>query len=104
MLKPQVYIHRKWIGDLDFDSDNAWSLWEQTYEKYILDIAAMANESQVEMICIGTEIKHSAEGGHNFGAISFKNCAKSIPANCVIAPIGINIALFPSGMSLTTLV
>ena len=61
MLKPHVYIHRKWIGDLDFDSDSAWSLWEQAYEKYILDIAAIANESQVEMICIGTEIKHSAE-------------------------------------------
>jgi len=66
MLKPQVYIHRKWIGDLNFDSDSAWSLWENAYEKYILDIATMANESHVEMICIGTEIKHSAEGRPQF--------------------------------------
>ncbi len=57
MLKPQVYIHRGWVGDLDFESEAEWQIWEATYEDYLFELLALAEREQVEMFCLGTEFK-----------------------------------------------
>ena len=59
LLKPQVYIHGSWIGDMDFDNENDWLRWEQDYEKFIMAFLEIAIEQNVEMFCIGTEYKIS---------------------------------------------
>jgi len=61
MLKPQVWIPGNWTGTLDFQTDNDWSKWEQDYERYILQFAAIADTMQVELFCIGTEFRTSIE-------------------------------------------
>jgi hypothetical protein len=57
MLKPQVWIPRGWTGDMDFEQDTAWVSWEKDYQAYILPMAALAQEQQVDLFCLGTEFK-----------------------------------------------
>ena len=57
MLKPQVWLHGKWIGDLEFDSEEKWEKWESDYRNYIMHFAQLAEKHDVEMYCIGTELK-----------------------------------------------
>ena len=57
MLKPQVYIHNSWVGDVDFDSEEEWVEWEKAYSEYVHFYGKMAAEHNVELFCIGTEYK-----------------------------------------------
>ncbi|MCC6815876.1 MAG: hypothetical protein IT267_05650 [Saprospiraceae bacterium] len=61
MIKPQVYIHSEWTGDLEFSSIEDWIKWENDYENYIMTFVKLAKEYKVEMICIGTELLKSTE-------------------------------------------
>ncbi len=57
MLKPQVYVPRSWTGHLDFPSAADWEKWEAEYQAYILPMAELAQQHDVELFCIGTEFK-----------------------------------------------
>ncbi len=61
MLKPQVYIHDSWTGEMEFKTELEWQKWESEYEKYILTFAKIAQEYKVELFCIGTEFVKSSE-------------------------------------------
>lgn len=60
MLKPQVWVGGGWIGGLDFPTDADWEKWEKGYENYVLPIVKIADSMNVELFCIGTEVKMSA--------------------------------------------
>jgi hypothetical protein len=66
MLKPQVWCRGQWTGNLDFASPEEWSLWEQDYRKYILTYAAIAAETNADLLCIGTEFRVSIEKRAHF--------------------------------------
>ena len=57
MLKPQVWMHHGWVGDMDYASDKEWHQWEEEYKAYILRFAEIASRQSVEVFCIGTEFK-----------------------------------------------
>lgn len=57
MLKPQVYIPGSWVGNLEFDTPEKWAAWEADYRRYILEMAALAEEYDVQLFCIGTEFR-----------------------------------------------
>jgi len=57
MLKPQVYIHGAWVGDVTFDNEAEWLEWEKGYSEYIHFYGRLAFENDVELFCIGTEYK-----------------------------------------------
>ena len=59
MLKPQIYIPGSWPGALDLQEED-WLKWEQSYRKFILDFAAIAEKQEVDLFCIGTELDISA--------------------------------------------
>ncbi len=61
MLKPQVYIPGGWIGDLGFKNDADWEAWETNYREYIFFFLDIAIEEEVEIFCIGTELKKSTK-------------------------------------------
>lgn len=61
MLKPQVYMHRDWVGDTDFDTEKEWQAWEDSYRQYIMTFARIAAEENIAMFCIGTEYKIAAQ-------------------------------------------
>ena len=56
MLKPHVWItHGEYTGDFKLTSEEDWIKFENSYTKYILDFAAIAETQKVEVFCIGTE-------------------------------------------------
>lgn len=57
LLKPQVYIHGAWVGEVEFDNETDWLAWEKGYSEYIHFYANMAADNEVDMFCIGTEYK-----------------------------------------------
>lgn len=57
MLKPQLWSHTGWIGDQKFESDEEWTEWEKSYTAFISYFAKLAQEDDIEMLCIGTELK-----------------------------------------------
>ena len=60
LLKPHLWVlGQGWAGDFDFDEDEKWAKWEKEYEDYIIGYARIAEEKNVEMLCLGTEIRHS---------------------------------------------
>ncbi|MEO6190722.1 MAG: hypothetical protein ABIO44_10545 [Saprospiraceae bacterium] len=61
MLKPQVYIHGLWTGEMQFSKEEDWHSWEEQYTQYILSMLQLAIEYKVEMFCIGTEFCKSSE-------------------------------------------
>lgn len=62
MLKPHVWVGggQGWLGDFDFDSDEKWEAWEKEFSDYILAYAEIADSLNVELFCIGTEVRKSA--------------------------------------------
>jgi hypothetical protein len=56
MLKPQLWTHDQWIGNLAFDTEKEWQEFEQNYEDFILKWAVIGDSLGVELLCIGTEL------------------------------------------------
>jgi len=61
MLKPQIYIPGSWIGDMDFKTEEEWLNWEENYNTFIGFFIQIAIEENVEMFCLGTEVKISTQ-------------------------------------------
>ncbi len=58
MLKPQLWIHDQFVGDIDFGkSELKWKAFESSIKKYILDFAHIAADEGVEIYSIGCEYK-----------------------------------------------
>lgn len=62
MLKPHVWVRGQgWAGDFDLDTEEDWQHWEKNYSKYILSFAEIAEDLNVELFCIGTELRIAAK-------------------------------------------
>lgn len=57
LLKPQLWAYNQWVGDLTFDNEVDWMVFEQNYRNYILPMAKLADSMQVELFAVGTEVK-----------------------------------------------
>lgn len=58
MVKPQIWIwHGEYTGDLQMTSEEDWQVLENSYRDFIIDFAKVAEETKVEMFCIGTELE-----------------------------------------------
>lgn len=58
MLKPQIWIWRgEYTGTLKMKSEEDWKALEASYRKFILSYAKLAEETQVSIFCIGTELE-----------------------------------------------
>jgi len=58
MVKPQIWIHRgEFTGNMKMPTEKDWKQLEVAYEQFILLYAALAEETQSDMFCIGTELK-----------------------------------------------
>jgi hypothetical protein len=56
MLKPQLWAKMEWVGEMEFDSEIKWDQFEINYTGFILEWAQIAEDMDVELLCIGTEI------------------------------------------------
>ncbi len=59
ILKPHVWLRDdqgKWRGEIEMDSEVDWQKWFENYSKIILHYAKLAEEEDIELLCIGTEL------------------------------------------------
>lgn len=58
MLKPHLWFsHGDFTGDFVLNNEADWQTWEENYMNYILYFARLADSLDVEMFCIGVELK-----------------------------------------------
>ena len=58
MLKPQIWIWRgEFTGNLKMTNEEEWKTLENSYKNFILTYAELAEETKVELFCIGTELE-----------------------------------------------
>tara|TARA_R110002124_G_scaffold286740_1_gene468522 strand:- start:2873 stop:3877 length:1005 start_codon:yes stop_codon:yes gene_type:complete len=58
MLKPQLWVSRGlYTGFIDMDSEEKWKILEDSYEKFILEFADIAQQTNADILCIGTELE-----------------------------------------------
>lgn len=58
MLKPQIWIWRgEFTGYLKMSSEEHWQELEDSYSKFILEYASLAQSTKVDLFCIGTELE-----------------------------------------------
>ena len=58
MLKPQIWIWRgEFTGYLSMKTEEDWKVLEDSYRAFILEYAELAEETQTEIYCIGTELE-----------------------------------------------
>jgi hypothetical protein len=58
MLKPQIWVGGEgWTGDFTLKSKADWQTWQNGYHNYILQLAKLAEAEEIELFCIGTELK-----------------------------------------------
>lgn len=65
MLKPQLWSHLGWTGDITMQNKTDWDLFFAYYEKWILHYALMAEIYQFEYFCIGVEFQNASLSEHN---------------------------------------
>lgn len=59
MIKPQIWISRgEYTGFLNMPTEADWLKFEESYTKFILEYASLAQEIEVELFCIGTELEN----------------------------------------------
>lgn len=58
MLKPQIWVwHGEFTGFIEMENDADWQKLEDSYSKFILEYAQLAEQLKVEIFCIGTELE-----------------------------------------------
>ena len=58
MLKPHIWVVRgQWRGEIELPDDAAWKRWFDSYERWILHYADMAEREGVEIFVIGVELR-----------------------------------------------
>jgi hypothetical protein len=69
MVKPQLWIqHGSYTGDFSLNSKKDWKKWESDYENFILDFAKISDSLDVEILCIGTELRTFVKQREQFWA------------------------------------
>ena len=59
ILKPHIWLRDdqgKWRGEIKMKSEEDWQKWFAHYTEFILHYARLAEEANMEMLCIGTEL------------------------------------------------
>ncbi|GAA4888314.1 hypothetical protein GCM10023311_10250 [Flaviramulus aquimarinus] len=58
MLKPQIWVWRgEFTGFIDMQNEADWKTFEDSYSKFILEYAQLAQDLKVDIFCIGTELE-----------------------------------------------
>lgn len=57
MVKPHLWIGRgKYTGEFTLSAEQDWQVWENSYRKYVLHFATIADSLKAEIFCFGTEL------------------------------------------------
>ena len=59
MLKPHLWMNSGWRSNINFDDKKDWNAWFADYKKIMIHYAKMAQKTNVDLFCIGTELRSS---------------------------------------------
>jgi hypothetical protein len=86
MLKPHLWVGGQgWAGDLKFESDSLWGVFEDQYLTYVETYAKIADSLDVEIYCIGTEIRNSTKERNEFWLSLIANTRKEFDGQLTYA-------------------
>lgn len=57
ILKPHLWVHDAWPGEIEMQSEDDWSLWFAQYAEFITYFADFAEQHKIPVLCIGTELE-----------------------------------------------
>lgn len=67
MLKPQIWVSRgEFTGSIKMEAEGDWKLLENTYESFIITYAGLAQEANIDLLCIGTELEQFVKNRPEF--------------------------------------
>jgi len=67
MMKPQIWVWRgEFTGNINMTTEEDWKYLEDSYAKFIMDYAKLAEETDVEIFCIGTELENFIDKRPNY--------------------------------------
>jgi hypothetical protein len=67
MMKPQIWVWRgEFTGLIEMRTEEDWIKFEESYSRFILEFATLAEESHCELFCIGTELELFIENRPEF--------------------------------------
>ena len=59
MIKPQIWVWQgEFTGHIKMTTEDNWKALETSYSKFILEYAELAQETNSEIFCIGTELEN----------------------------------------------
>ena len=59
MIKPHLWMSSGWRSNINFKEKDDWNRWFLGYRKNMIHYATMAQETNAELFCIGTELRSS---------------------------------------------
>lgn len=59
MLKPHLWLQEGWRSNIQMKSKTDWDAWFDSYKLHIIHYAMLAEEFNIELFCIGAELKPS---------------------------------------------
>jgi sugar phosphate isomerase/epimerase len=62
MLKPHVWIHDSWPGEVEMETDGEWDRFFEFYWSWIRHYAVMAEMYDIEALCVGVELSRTTVG------------------------------------------
>lgn len=69
MLKPHIWTRGGWPGDINMKSDEDWEKWFAHYTEFILNYAMLAENLNIKILCIGTELHHASRQEQDWRAL-----------------------------------
>jgi hypothetical protein len=78
MLKPQIWVWKgAFTGLIKMTSEADWETLEASYSKFILEYAELAQEMNVELFCIGTELEKFIENRPKYWCLLIEEVKKT---------------------------
>ncbi|WP_311195775.1 glycoside hydrolase family 113 [Antarcticibacterium sp. 1MA-6-2] len=66
MLKPQIWLRGAFTGHLEMQTEADWNKLEEQYREFILFYAKLAEDENVDLFCIGTELNSFVQARPTF--------------------------------------
>ena len=57
ILKPHLWVHDAWPGEIEMQTETDWDIWFTQYGEFIGYFADFAEKHRIPVLCIGTELE-----------------------------------------------
>ena len=64
-LKPHLWMSEGWRSNIKLDNTLEWDAWFESYRQHMVHNAMLAEELDIDLFCVGTELKTSIKAQPN---------------------------------------